>query len=225
MALRPKRRCLSAPEETFIRRIAKSSPMSNKAVTIIGDKETSAELARIAAQLARPEAILNSLGRGLRRDLQDHFQKREQTSPNKHRRGRTHFWKAVRSSVQAPVTSGDGVSVTIAHEAIAAKVFGARIVAKNVSALTIPIHHLAHGRRASRFEKETRAKLFRIKSSKGNNLLMADLGGDGPVPIYALVKAVNVPRDPDALPPESALSENLINRGRAYLAKQLAGNS
>lgn len=190
-------------------------------ITIL-DKATP-ELRRIAAQLARPEALHADLGRGLRRDLQDHFQSRQSSGRNKRGWPRQNFWRDVKTSVQAPVSDAGGASVAITHEAIGAKVFGARIVARNARALTIPVHELAYGRTASGFEQTTGHDLFRILSKKGNALLMADLGR-GAVPIYALKKAVNVPRDPRALPPESKLTESIVLRARKHLARVLGSS-
>jgi hypothetical protein len=196
----------------------------SSAITITGDKEILRDLARIAAQVARPEDLHRVLGAQLKLDLEKHFLRRQRENPNKRGWKRQNFWRQVKDSVQQATTDADGASVRITHEAIRAKVFGAKIVAKNASAVTIPLHELAYGRRAKTFENEVGTKLFRITSKKGNNLLMADIGGET-VPIYALAKSVTMQRDADALPDDDKLAGSLLNRGRRFLARQLAASS
>lgn len=179
------------------------------------------ELRRIAQQLANPVALYKDVGRHAANLLKKHYLELNQSKPNKLGGKRTWFWNEVRESVQQPALVPGGVDIVIAHPHIAAKVFGARITAKNAKALTIPIHALAYGRRAKVFENETGHRLFLGKSKNGNAILFADLGHDI-VPIYLLTKAVNVPADPEALPPRDEFTAAIIAKGQAHLARMLA---
>jgi hypothetical protein len=176
------------------------------------------ELLSIASQLKNPDALYKDMGRRASEDLRKHFRARDTSQPNKLGGRRTHFWLEVRNAVQQPVLSGDSIHIVINHPVIAGKVFGGIIRAKNASALTIPLHELAYGRRASTFEEETGKKLFR---PKGKNVLMTDIGGEI-VAIYALVKSVNMRPDPDALPSDQDLVANMIVTGYKHLARQVA---
>lgn len=179
------------------------------------------EMRAIAAQLVNPTALYKDVGRGLANQLKKHFAKREQDNPNKLGGARTHWWLEVRDAVQQAEIVPDGVSVSIVHPAFPARVYGATVRPQRASALTIPIHKLAYGRRARVFESETGKKLFRLK---GKRVLMADFDGDI-VPIYALVKSARIPKDPDALPEDAAIIGEALTRSRKHLARMLARQS
>jgi hypothetical protein len=50
---------------------------------------------------------------------------------------------------------------------------------------------------------------------------MAEIGGT-PVAIYALLKRVELPEDPDALPDEDTFEANMIDTTTKHLARMLA---
>lgn len=177
-----------------------------------------AALQRIALQLANPVALYKDVGRRVANDLKKHFRQHDADSPNKLGGERTHFWLEIRDAVQQPVATGSGVEIAINDSRFAAKVYGAHIVPREAGALTIPINQLAYGRRASVFEEETGHKLFR---PKGHNVLMAEIGGEE-VPIYALVSAVDMPPDPQALPSTAVLIDAILDTGTKHLARMLA---
>jgi hypothetical protein len=176
------------------------------------------ELQRLAMQLANPVALYKDVGRRVANDLKKHFRQHDSDTPNKLGGARTHFWLEIRDAVQQPVATGTGVEIAINDARFAGKVYGAHIVPREAGALTIPINQLAYGRRASVFESETGHKLFR---PKGHNVLMAEIGGEE-VPIYALVQAVDVPADPQALPATAVLVDAILDTGRKHLARMLA---
>jgi hypothetical protein len=182
------------------------------------DDTATAELRAIAAQLANPTALYKDVGRRGANDLKKHFRQREADNPNKLSGNRTHFWLDVRDGVQQPALVAGGVDLIVQHPAIAAKVYGAHVVAKNAAALTISLHALAHGRRASVFEEETGYDLFH---PKGTQVLMAEISGEA-VPIYWLTKSVDIPADPKALPETGVFVEGLLATANAHLARMLA---
>jgi len=176
------------------------------------------ELRRIAQQIKNPQALYKDVGRRAANDLRKHYAAMDKKHPNELKGTRTHFWLDVRDAVQQPQLEDTGVSIVINHAVIAAKVWGAVITPKNAQALTIPVHALAHGRRASVFEEETGKKLFH---PKGTRVLMAEFDGRA-VPIYALAKRVTLPPDPEALPEEKQFTANIIATAEAHLARMRA---
>ncbi|MCW5556615.1 MAG: hypothetical protein KIT22_02035 [Verrucomicrobiae bacterium] len=97
-------------------------------------------LGALVRQIERPEALLAVLGRDAANQLRSHFRGKDRT-PNQLGGKRTHFWRQVADSVQAPrlTNGGHAVVVSITHPAIAQKLKGGRIRAKRVSFLTIPV--------------------------------------------------------------------------------------
>jgi hypothetical protein len=191
--------------------------MSTSATVTLTDRATP-ELRRIAAQLKNPAALYKDVGRRAANELKRHYRDLDARRPNRLGAPRTHYWLEIRDAVQQPELVGNGVVVAINHSTIAGKVFGAVVTPKNARALTIPLHALAHGRRASTFEDETGKKLFR---PKGKRVLMAEIGGK-PVAIYALAKRVTLRPDPEALPEEGPFADALVATARAHLARRIA---
>lgn len=73
-----------------------------------------------------------------------------------------------------------------------------RITPKTASALTVPIHAMAYGRRVAEVRRST--TVFRPKGT--NILATTDKQGDL-VPLYALVRAVTLPQDRAMLPTDA----------------------
>lgn len=180
--------------------------------------EAMPRLREIAAQIKNPIALHKDVGRRIAGDLKKHFKAREAANPNKLGGERTHFWLEIRDAVQQPQAAAGGVEIEINDARLAAKVHGARVVARNASALTIPLHPKAHGRRASVFEDEEDTELFR---PPGTNVLMAELGGEVES-IYALVKSANIPKDPDALPPRQTMLSAIADTAEKHYSRLLA---
>lgn len=200
-----------------------SPPPPQKSCAVISSNVTltdraTPELRRIAQQLKNPQALYKDVGRRAANDLRKHFREMDAKQPNALGGTRTHFWLEVRDGVQQPQADSSGVTLLVVHPVIAAKVFGAVVTPKHAQSLTIPLHELAHGRRASVFEQETGKKLFH---PKGTRVLMANLG-DKPVSIYALAKRVNLRSEPEALPEEKQFTEAIVATGRAHLARMFA---
>lgn len=169
-------------------------------------------LREIAEQIANPTALYKDVGRRVANDLKKHFKEHDADNPNKLGGDRQHFWLQIRDAVQQPATRSDGVDIAINDPRMAAKVYGARVVPREAGALTIPVHQLAYGRRASVFEEETGFKLFH---PKGHAVLMADIGGE-PVTIYVLARTANIPADPKALPDRAALVAGILATAEAH---------
>lgn len=179
-------------------------------------------LANILAQARRPAGIMAVAGRAAANLLKKHFRGRDREQPNKLGGPRTHFWLEVGRSVQAPVVSDSGTTVTVAisHPVIAQKVFGGTIRAKRAGALTIPQTPEAYGRTAATFERETGLKLVFIKQG-GHAILASRAEGQGLTVQYVLVKSVHQDPDPKALPPDKDIEDAALQAADKALERQL----
>lgn len=187
----------------------------------IDSSNARAYLGNILAQARRPAGIMAAAGRAGANLLKKHFRIRDR-EPNKLGGPRTHFWAAVGQSVQAPVVSDSGATVTISinHPAFAQKVFGGEIRAKRASLLTIPVTPESYGRTAATFEKETGLKLIFLR--QGNNAILASRAeGQGLTVQYVLVPSVHQEADPNALPPEKDIEEAVVSAADKALQRQL----
>lgn len=189
------------------------------------DHGFSERLPRLLAQLAEPTALLAILGREAGNRLRSHFRQKDRTEPNKLGGNRTHFWRQVTDSVQAPRIAGNkrSVIVSITHPAIAQKVMGGTIRPKRVKFLTIPVAPEAYGRTARTFEAETGLKLFLLKVGAGKKTTVLATARGGGIQIeYVLRSSVKQSPDPTALPNPETMSAALLKRAEGYVARKLA---
>lgn len=181
--------------------------------------------AGIIAKAKRPRAVLAVAGREAGNRLKKHFREKDRNEPNKLAPGRRqHAWLAVSRGVQSPVVSDRQALVDVNSPIIAQKVFGGRIVAKRVKALTIPVSEEAYGRSAATMEQETGIELFVLKKKNdpnGRGGLLAAASGQGIKVHYLLTRSVDQDADPTALPPEPEFSEGILTRAAAELQRQL----
>lgn len=201
---------------------------------LISNKQTVEYIAKITVQVKSPTALSKVIGRRGANELKSWFTQRNQV-PNKLGGRRTNFWAQVRSSVQNPVTSGDGrqIRISINHPPFAQKVFGGSISAKVAGALTIPKIPEAYGRTAAVFEKETGIRLFLYRSKVSSFAALAytvgertGKGGDQKLVIaYLLAPRVNQKPDPLALPPQDQFNAALMAEADAFLARQIAADN
>jgi len=191
-------------------------------VNLRAQDQASARLDEIAAMLANPQALYKDVGRRGATELRKHFTQLDRTQPNKLGGPRTHFWLDVRNATGNPELEARGVSITISHLAFALQVHGGTVFPREARALTIPLHPLAHGRRASVFEEETGFKLFRPKSKNPRfaRLLMAEID-DRVVPIYKLASSATIHADPHALPEDEAFGAAIMDTAEKHFARKL----
>jgi hypothetical protein len=193
------------------------------------DAKFNAEFSRKIVAARNPLTILRGAGREVVNQLRSHFDRKDHDEPNKLSERRSHFWLAVRDSVQNPEVSGNTVTVTINHPDFAQKVFGGKIEAKEAGALTIPEEERAYGRSTRTFEAETGLTLFLIKTGKGafGNAVLAvkDNNAKGFTVEYLLTKSVNQKADTDALPDKSVLETAILRRSQRTLDRQMASDN
>jgi hypothetical protein len=143
---------------------------------------------------------LKVAARGVANVLRDHFDERDRTDSNKLGGKRTHFWRAVRRSVQTPIVRGSTGVVGINHVGIGQKVRGGTIRPKPpLRYLTLPAVGRTHGRRAREFD----AHFARVQGRRA----LVDVGDSL---LFWLVKEVHQDADPRALPSDRDLGAGAV---------------
>ncbi len=175
----------------------------------------------LAAQLEKPEELLQVLGRELVNRLRDHFRGKAQSEPNKLGGTRTYFWNQIARSVNQPVIdAGEStVRVQVSDPRFAQKLFGGTIRAKQAKALTIPLTPEAYGRTAATFEHETGKRLFLVKKgdvAEGLGYLAINEGGKITAE-YALRTSVFQDPDPTALPDMDVVKDQVLAAGQDFV--------
>lgn len=141
-----------------------------------------------------------------------------------------HLEKAA-ESIQHAHTE-DSASVTVSSSGIGRAARNLEIRPKGWAPLTIPIHHLAYGKRAKELRLELGTTLFRPVAKGGvgaskkqgrphalgpfRDFLAATVNGKF-TPLYALKNRVAVPQDAELLPGQSAVEAEARDSIRRYL--------
>ena len=192
----------------------------------IGDNALAADLAGFANFLKRPEALTRALGSDLRDRLRRHFQKKNNTEPNRLGGTRTNFWDRVgRSVTPRPEVAPDGlsVSVSVTDPHFAQKLFGGTIRANKGKYLTIPVSSRAHGKTVSNMERDEHVKLVFVARSYGGMLIDPTDRGSGRVKVdYILKSEVHQQPTPGALPDAREMADGAREKARAYIAARKA---
>ena len=88
--------------------------------------------------------------------------------------------------------------------------------------LTIPIHRLAYGRRASSVERLVGAKLFVLKGDDKALLAARERATNQLLPLYVLKRMVRQAQDPTLMPSEAEISERLVSSAAEYIRRHIA---
>ena len=180
------------------------------------------EFGSILARAQKPRTIVQAACRAGKATLQRHFRQRDQVA-NRLGGRRTHFFLDVLRSTQVGTVTDRSGLINIADARFPQKVYGGRIVAKNVRKLAIPIAPEAHGLRPRQYELEHRVKLFPLKTH--SQLLLAQRVGEGYLAgvkvLYVLKPSVVQQPDPEALPPQRVFEETVIAAAQDQLAAEL----
>ena len=120
-----------------------------------------------------------------------------------------HLEKAAQST--APHADEQSASVTVASPGISRAFHPLQIAPVRAQSLTIPVHWLGYGQRAS--EVSAAYRLFR---PKGKDYLMADVEGT-PTVIYLLRKQVTVPQDRSLLPSDADVERTTTEAMEKYI--------
>ena len=192
----------------------------NAEVNILRDEATPA-LQALSNQLAparrRPFAMV--LGRKAEGIYRSWFRRREATAGNKKGWPRQHFWArmAKRTALLDAQTTAERAVVTVADPAIQMKIHGGTIVAKQAKFLAIPLRREAYGVRPS---ARTIPGIFFLRSKRTGAFLVRK-EGNALRAYWRLVARVTMRPDPQALPPRSQVSADLLRTGEAFVARSL----
>lgn len=164
-------------------------------------------IVRGAGNLKNPSALLKVMADRGADYLREHFAKRNK-EPNKRNWPKTGFWADIAQSTVRGEPSGQRIDIIVSDRRYAMQLFGKqKHVPVEAKALTIPLDPRAVGKRASVLADELGTPIFRR-----GNALAANINGQT-VNLYALVRSVKIPADPEAFPATSgfldALSETV----------------
>jgi hypothetical protein len=165
----------------------------------------------------RSRAFHLALGRRVERMLKRHFRAKDARG---NRRGwwRSHFWNRRVANATQLISANEGnATITIAEPAFATHYYGGQIFPREAKALAIPLTTEAKEAgypRAGRIPGLFRVGRFLVVS----NFETAPSGARSRrlTFMYRLVGSVDIPRDPDALPPQSAFDEELLAGTNEY---------
>ena len=173
-------------------------------------------LAGLSDEFESGRGLMTALTTRLHDDLKDHFIERNR-EPNARGWPKQNFWSQIADATFPGEITQDTGEVVIADYRMRMRVEGGTIKPREAKALTIPLRPEASGRRASTLERDLGVKLF-VPGSKDNpkGVLAAMIDGRLQV-FYALVKSVEHPADPNALPSDDTILSNLAEEAETYL--------
>lgn len=190
----------------------------------IQDQGTAPLFARLAALGKQPRELVLPAARDVANLLKRHFRE-NQSLPVKHPGAKRNFWREVLHGVQTPIelNGGKAAVISVNHPAIRQKVYGGKIVAKRVPALTIPVSAEAYeAGRVSTFEHETGLHLFLLGGSPTSGALAAR-NPDGSISVHFILrKSVTQAPEPRAMPTLAEMTRVAVDRMRERLARLIA---
>jgi hypothetical protein len=187
----------------------------------IGLKEIIAKVEHLAADLAKPGDLMMVAAQAVAVVVKAHFVVKA-AKPNKHDFPSQGFWAQIRASVQT-FREGDAGIIQINDPRFNIHYYGGTVKPKESEALTIPVAPQAYGVRAATFDDLV---MLRSKKQDGKTIgvLARRLGsgafGAAVEVYYVLVSSAVIPKDPEALPAESAMEAEAGKAIEIYL-KQL----
>jgi hypothetical protein len=198
-------------------------------------------LRRLALGLA-PARVNPLVGRAVRNASVEHFRELNSSRPNHLGGARTNYYLGAARGTNFTADEA-GATISIAQVGIRQRYYGGRITAgKSISRLTgrptrfltIPVHPLAHGHRASEFELElvynhngapvalaTKSTLgVQIKQTKNGKITKVATGRRGEI-MYLLRRSIMQQADPSVLPAPDRLYGAAISRLNSHLERLL----
>jgi hypothetical protein len=185
------------------------------------DDKITPELNRIARQLESPRPLMAAVGKELEVQLRGHFTKRDQQG-NAQGFPRRHFWaRVVRAATALTEVLDRRATVTIASPEFLHKLTGGKVTPKRAKALSIPLSAEAYKAGSASLYPKPLTMVVR----RGHAPLLVETGTIGKSKswkiAYVLLKSVTHPADPNALPNMRDVTQALIARGRAVLARAM----
>jgi hypothetical protein len=206
------------------------SPAMNLKLTV--EDDVSHRLARFRDSLENPAALHADLGRRLANDLREHFRVRQMNGPrNRLGAPSSGFWAEIRDSVNDGEVAADGVVVTISDPRFVQKYYGGTIRADG-KLLAIPARTEAYGKSPRNFPF-LRAVFFgpgkialvetertKLRKTRGGGFKGSEVPTVGLV-WYWLKEEVYQEKDPNALPPATALMAGLLDTAEKHIRRQI----
>ncbi len=188
-------------------------------IEVTFDDQASDFLLEVDEELKNPRGLNAALGARLQDELKDYFFTRN-ARPNKRGWPSQNWWAGVADATQLTEVTEEGATVTVAHrEGFAIRVHGGTIVPRERKVLTIPNIPEAYGKSVAEYEQATGRRLFRPAGAR--YMAFTDDGGESVTLAYFLVSRVNIPADPEALPPTRQLEEALTEEASDWLERRL----
>ncbi len=188
-------------------------------VDVTFDDQASDFLLEVDKELENPRGLNAALGARLEKEVKKHFAARNK-QPNKRGWPSQNWWAGVEDATQLTEVTEEGATVTVAHrEGFAIRVHGGTIVPRERKVLTIPGIPEAYGKSVAEYEQESGVRLFRPAGAR--YMAFSEDGGESVTLAYFLVPRVNIPADPEALPPTGQLKEALVKAADYYLERRL----
>ena len=165
-------------------------------------------LAAATVAAKRPVVLLQTVGKEVAVELQNHFKQRDGEG-NKRGWPSQHFWRKVANKTSHQNATADGVTVTVASREFVHKLSDGTISAKAAGALAIPLTAEAYAKQGKGMLRESFPGLFPISTANGGFLIRKPKGKGAqagpPEFLFRLTKSVFQKADPRALPPETAI--------------------
>lgn len=181
-------------------------------------------LDQISQVVEKPRDMLAASAGNVARTLRSHFRDRDKAG-NKLGGKRTHFWAGIANQTQTGAITDREADVVIGSDKFGLKLYGGTVTAKTpwpgsgFKLLTIAVHPIAYGRRASTLKRETGLKLVFLGNASGG--VLAAYGEGQMQVVYVCTPSVTHLPDPNALPPGGDLEEAAISAAEEYLQQQI----
>lgn len=197
------------------------------------DDRLTPELNRVIGELRDTRPLMAAMGKRLEVNLRAHFTHRD-AEGNKQGWPSRHFWaRAVRDKTALTLVTDSLAVVTIDSPELAHKITGGTITPKRGKSLAMPANAQAYKLGSPRESGRDfqflplyqgnlvgaliNPETYTIGKKKGK----ADGKMRGGEVMYWLVRSVNQPDDPNALPDEASLFAGVLQTARDYLARML----
>jgi hypothetical protein len=164
--------------------------------------------ARLAKAIA-PERIAPVIGQDLTRLVTDHLVAYGKAHPNRLGGTRTQYYGKAADKTSYTV-QGDTVTISVNQVGIRLHYYGGTVSKKKKKYLTIPVHPLAHGKRAGDHFSGKLKLVFGKNRQPVALALPSEAKGQKDTILYALKKSVTIRADKKIIPGKTALRQGLI---------------
>jgi hypothetical protein len=191
--------------------------VSNPVLTITMPPNIASNVQNWAKVMQEPRSLNAAMGKRVEIELRGHFRRRN-AEPNKRGWPKKNFWNRIAKSTALTEATDRDATVTISDPAFGMKLRGGVIKAKRARNLAIPL--TAEASVAGSPGEGGIEGLFAIKPEGARAAFLARQTGTTLEFLYLLVPKVNMPRDPEALPPDGALQAAASDEANKWIARR-----